>query len=140
MATGGNTPDPNTHPLAEFLLAYQAARDRLLREQIEQEDVMKDGNSSQLEISKATAAVLDLESAISKLDEARTLFLVKVFTGVVAPSQKLVDDTVKLNQDLAKETVKATLPGVYVQIVTAYLVGATQVISGNVPVAAKSEG
>jgi hypothetical protein len=135
MTTDGDVPDPNTHPLAEFLRSYQAARDLLLREQIEQEGVMEDGNSTQSEISKASAAVLDLESAISKLDEARTLFLVKVFTGVVQPSQRLVDDTVKLNRDLAKETVKATLPGVYVQIVTAYLVGAAQVISGNVPAA-----
>ena len=140
MTTDGDVPDPKTHPLAEFLRSYQAARDRLLREQIEQEGVMEDGNSTQLEISTATAAVLDLDSAIAKLDEARTLFLVKVFTGVVPPSQKLVDDTVKLNEDLANETVKANLPGVYVQIVTAYLAGAAQVISGNVPAADEGAG
>ena len=133
-------PDPNTHPLAAFLRSYQAARDQLLREQIEQEGVMEDGNSTPLEVTQASNAVLDLESAISKLDEARTLFLVKVFTGEVAPSQQLVDDTVKLNQDLAKETVKANLPGVYVRIVTDYLAGAAQVISGNVPPADAGAG
>jgi hypothetical protein len=139
MATAVAERDPTTHPLALFLKSYQASRDLLIREQIEQEGVASDGNADPGARADANAAVLDLTSAIAQLDSARTTFLVRVFTGVIAPSLDLVQKTAQLNADLASETVKANLAGVYVQIVAAYLNGATQVISGNVP-AADSDG
>lgn len=126
-------PDPMTHPLGVFLEAYQSARDKLVDERIEQRGIMDDGNATLGEKAAAQSAVLELTSAIGELDEARTVFLVRVFTGVTPPSQALVDETRDLNSKLGAAVVAANKPGVYLQIVADYLTAATQVITGNVP-------
>ena len=122
-----------THPLGVFMEAYQKARDQLVDELIEQRAILTDGNASSGEIAAAGSAVAELTSAIGELDEARTAFLVQVFTGVIPPSPALVQATRQLNNDLAAATVAANRPGIYLQIVTGYLTAATQVITGNVP-------
>ena len=122
-----------THPLGVFMEAYQGARDKLVDERIEQKEILTDGNASPGQISAAGSAVTELISAIGELDEARTAFLVQVFTGVIPPSPELVQATRKLNSDLADATTKANKPGVYLAIVTDYLTAATQVITGEVP-------
>lgn len=126
-------PDASTHPLAVFLSNFQDARDLLIREQIEQEGIMKDGNATSGERVDASANVLDLTEAIAQLDNARTEFLVRVFTGVIPPSEALVAQTIKLNKRLAVETVKANRTGTYIKIVASFVTAATQVITGNVP-------
>lgn len=135
MPEPAELPDPMTHPLARFLSSYQAARDLLVREQIRQEGVTKDGGASVAERADAQASVAELVSVIGQLDDARTTFLVRVFTGVIPPSEALVSRTVKLNKDLANATVEANRPGAYVRIVTMFVNGVAQVISGNVPAA-----
>ncbi|HEY6509893.1 MAG TPA: hypothetical protein VIY56_17845 [Vicinamibacterales bacterium] len=134
-----SAPGPEAHPLAHFLAHYQAARDHLIREQIEQEDIMNDGNASLGARADARANVVELTAVIAKLDNARTDFLVRVFTGVIPPSEALVARTIKLNKDLAKATVEANRPGTYIRIVTSYITAATQVITGNVPPAAEGD-
>lgn len=130
-------PDASTHPLAVFLTHFQDARDLLVREQIEQEGIMKDGNASPGERADASANVLELTDAIAQLDNARTEFLVRVFTGVIPPSEALVAQTIKLNRSLAKETVEANRTGTYIRIVASFITAATQVITGTVPPAEK---
>ena len=139
MPDAVDSPNLQTHPLARFLSAFQAARDQLVREQIEQEGVAKDGGASVGERADAQANVAELISVIGQLDDARTTFLVRVFTGVIPPSEELVSKSVKLNKRLAKATVQANRPGAYVRIVTKYLNGVTQVIGGNVPAAPTSD-
>ncbi len=121
------------HPLAVFLAHFQAARDLLVIERVEQEGIANDGSATTAQRAHANANILDLTAAIAKLDECRTLFLVKVFTGEIAPSAALVAKTVHLNSDLGALTVAVNLASAYITIVNAYVVAATQVISGNVP-------
>lgn len=126
-------PDASKHPLAVFLSNFQDARDLLIREQIEQEGIMKDGNATSGERADASANVLDLTDAVAQLDNARTEFLVRVFTGVIPPSEALVGQTIELNRRLAKETVRANRTGTYIKIVASFVAAATQAITGNVP-------
>lgn len=121
------------HPLAVFLANFQAARDLLVLERVEQEGIANDGSATTAQRADANARVLDLTAAIAKLDECRTLFLVKVFTGEIAPSAALVAKTVDLNSDLGALTVAVNLASAYITIVNAYVVAATQIISGNLP-------
>ena len=123
----------NAHPLGIFMADYQSARDLLVEERAEQKAIIKNGNSSSGDINTAIAAAAELTSAIGKLDEARTAFLVQVFTGAIAPSQELVEATTHLNRELARETSDANRPGAYIRIVTDYLNAANQVITGDVP-------
>jgi len=132
-------PDASTHPLAMFLVNFQEARDLLVREQIEQEGIMKDGNASVGERADAIANVLDLTNAIALLDDARTEFLVRVFTGVMPPSEALVAQTITLNNSLAEETVRANRPGTYIKLATGFITAVTQIIAGKVPPAADAE-
>lgn len=127
------------HPLAVFLREFQEVRDLLVLERIEQKGIAENGSARVEQHADANAAVLDLTAAIAKLDECRTLFLVKVFIGEIAPSPALVAKTIDLNIQLAALTVADNLASAYLALVTAYVDGATQVISGNVPAAAPTQ-
>ena len=133
-------PPVETHSVAIFLSNFEDARDLLIREQIEQEGIMKDGNATSGERADASANVLELTDAIAQLDNARTEFLVRVFAGVIPPSEALVAQTIKLNKSLAKETVSANRTGAYIKIVASFVTAATQVITGKVPPAEKNTG
>jgi hypothetical protein len=123
------------HPLSIFLQQFELARDQLFRELIEQEGIEEDGSLDIDVRAAARATKLELTAAIGKVDESRTLFLVKVFTGITPPSQELVNRTVQLNTELAAETVKVNLAGTYLRIVADYLTAAKQILSQSVPAA-----
>ena len=95
-------PDIEEHPLAAYSQAYNQSCGALVIEQLRLEGLGDDDSMSEAERSMARAAALEITSAIGQLDAANTAFLVKVFTGEMAPSEDVVKETVRMNKALAK--------------------------------------
>ena len=127
--------DTKQHDLTVFLNNFMAARDLLVEKRIEQRNIAKDGGASQQKKAKAQKTMVEVIEAIAELDEAQSVFLVRVFTHATPPSPALVARTIQLNKEVAAQVVKNNLPGVYLKIVTAYVNAAVQVITGTVPAA-----
>ena len=128
-------PDPNTHPLADYLASFQQARDLLVAEQLRQADMGDDDTFDVGVRAAARANALDLTAKIGLLDASKTTFLVGVVSATLPPSQALVDATVQLNTDLGAQTIDNDTAAAYLNIVTAYLNGAAAVATGQVAAA-----
>lgn len=128
-------PDIHEHPLAQYTTAFNASREQLVAERDRQLRLGDNDGLTQMERGEARALAAALTSEIGHLDDANMAFLVKVFTGMIAPNEEVVAETVQMNAQLAAVVVDANRPAAMLRIITSFLDGAISVAKGQVAAA-----
>lgn len=102
-----------SHPVAVFLRAFQAARDLLMRAQIEFERQADDGGST----PDARYYAIELAQDIGALDAIFSQYLVGIVSGTTPPSDSMAKQVVALHEALSE-----TEPNEYTLLVTQFVV------------------
>lgn len=128
--------DPDIHPVETYTRAFNSARAQLAAEQARQLDLAENADSENQRAAAGEAAQ-DLGERIASLDDANAAFLVKIFTGAMAPGDEVVRETVALDKSLAAVVVSANRPAVMLRIANQFLGGAIAAYSATVAPASR---
>lgn len=130
--SNGNTPDPKDHPVVPYLDSVDATLRVLIREEVEQEDLRRNGKTTEIR-QEATTHELALEAEIRLLADERNSFLVSVLAFARPPSEELVKRSVQLAKDVAAVTVARNRPAILLAITSNFFDAATAIKNGQVP-------
>ena len=125
--------DLDAHPLSRYIKAHDAARTLLVLEQQRLEGLGNSDALSEAENAKALADALEVNSAIGDLDAVHQSFMVKIFAGIIPPSEAVVAECEAMNRALAQIVVDANRPAVLIRTVTKFVTFTTAVVNGEVP-------
>jgi hypothetical protein len=124
-------PDQQVHPLETYTRSFNSSCSQLVAERTRQDRIANTDATDDDERSEASDAVIDLTDRLSFLDDANADFLVSVYGKAIPPSLAVVDETVAMDDALAKLVVSAGRAVAMLQIADAFLAGAIDVYKGG---------